>query len=89
MKKVLIVEDDHDIVSLLQLHLSDLECDVSTAYTGTDGLKKIQNNHFDLLILDLMLPGVDGLEICRQVRAAKNYTPILMLSSETQREKKN
>lgn len=84
MKKVLIVEDDLDIVALLQLHLDDLDCKVTTANTGTDGLIAINNKQFDLIILDLMLPGVDGLEICRQVRAAKNYTPILMLTAKAE-----
>lgn len=84
MKKVLIVEDDLDIVALLKLHLDDLDCLVTTANTGTDGLIEIDNKQFDLIILDLMLPGVDGLEICRQVRAAQNYTPILMLTAKAE-----
>lgn len=84
MKKVLIVEDDLDIVALLKLHLDDLDCQVTAAHTGTDGLIEIDNKQFDLIILDLMLPGVDGLEICRQVRAAQNYTPILMLTAKAE-----
>jgi DNA-binding response OmpR family regulator len=84
MKKVLIVEDDIDIVNLLKLHLEDLDCEISTAQTGTEGMESINSNSFDLIILDLMLPGVDGLEICRQVRANKNYTPILMLTAKAE-----
>lgn len=84
MKEVLIVEDDKDIVALLKLHLEDLDCSVHAVYDGNDGLDMVKNGRFDLIILDLMLPSVDGLEICRQVRADKDYTPILMLTAKAE-----
>ncbi len=57
MRKVLIVEDDKDIVELLKSHLKDLQCEVGVAYDGNTGLRKAQENTYDLLILDIMLPG--------------------------------
>ncbi len=81
--RILIVEDDHDIARLVQLHLEDLGCRVEHAADGTSGLRRVENDGFDLVILDLMLPGVDGLEICRRVRARRDYTPVLMLTARS------
>ena len=83
-KRVLIVEDDAEIVSLLQIHLADLECDVSVAYDGDKGLAMGLDHPYDLIILDLMLPGKDGLEICRELRAKEVFTPILMLTARSE-----
>ncbi|MEM7105436.1 MAG: response regulator transcription factor [Bacteroidota bacterium] len=84
MKKVLIVEDDLDIVQLLQIHLKDLDCQVVTAIDGEEGLKHALNGEFDLIILDLMLPKMDGLEVCRKVRAKEVFTPVLMLTAKSE-----
>lgn len=83
-RKVLIVEDDTDIEQLVTLHLKDLGCSVDVATDGEIGLVKALKNKYDLIILDIMLPGVDGLEICKEVRSEKNYTPILMLTSRSE-----
>ena len=83
-KEVLVIEDDSDIVELLRIHLEDLDCNVSTALTGTKGLSLAESGKYDLIILDLMLPELDGLEICRSVRAQKVYTPILMLTARSE-----
>jgi len=83
-KEVLVIEDDPDIVELLRIHLEDLDCHVTKALTGTTGLKQAETNYFDLIILDLMLPELDGLEICKNVRAQKVYTPILMLTAKVE-----
>jgi DNA-binding response OmpR family regulator len=80
-RRVLIIEDDQDIAHLVKLHLEDIDCDVEIATDGKRGLERAQSGEHDLLILDLMLPGIDGLEICRRVRAAADYTPILMLTA--------
>ena len=80
---VLIIEDHPDIAHLLQLHLSDLHCEVHHALDGTSGLPQALANSFDLSILDLMLPGMDGLEICKHLRAQSDYTPILMLTAKS------
>lgn len=82
-KNVLVIEDHADIANLIQLHLADLDCQVELAANGLDGLTKAENQPFDLIILDLMLPGMDGLEICRRIRQHAHYTPILMLTSKT------
>ena len=81
-RNVLVVEDDPDIASLLGLHLQDLGCTVEFAVDGTQGLTRAMGQpDWSLVVLDLQLPGVDGLEICRQVRANAGYTPILMLTA--------
>ena len=84
MKKVLVVEDDHDIVDLLEIHLKDLNCELDKAYDGHTGLQKALSNTYDLIILDVMLPGPDGMEICRKLRAKEIRTPILMLTAKAE-----
>ncbi len=82
-KKILVVEDNRDLAHLLELHLRDLSYGVELAFDGTTGLKKALEGRFDLVILDIMLPGTDGLEICRRLRSQPIYTPILMLTSKS------
>jgi len=82
-RKILIIEDDKDIAHLVQLHLKDTGYEVSVAYDGNAGLDQALSKPHDLIILDLTLPGVDGLEICRRVRYVSPSTPILMLTSRT------
>lgn len=82
-KKILVIEDDEDIASLLGLHLQDLSCEVDLANDGTVGLHNATDKHYDLIILDLMLPGLDGLEVCRQLRSRSVNTPILMLTAKS------
>ena len=81
MSKILIVEDEIAIAELEKdyLELSGFEVEVSN--DGKAGLNKALTEDFDLFILDLMLPGVDGFEICRQIRSEKN-TPIIMVSAK-------
>ncbi len=80
---VLIVEDNPEIADLLTIHLKDLNCEIEISHDGLEGLKKAQENNYDLIILDLMLPGVDGIEICQKIRSKENYTPILMLTAKS------
>lgn len=84
MKKVLIVEDDKDIADLLLLHLKDLECEVQITYDGQSGLEATQKQDYDLIVLDLMLPKMDGLEVCKQIRNQEKYTPIMMLTAKSE-----
>ncbi len=84
MKKVLIVEDDINIVDLLEIHLKDLNCDLTKCHDGLSGMSAIYENKYDLIILDLMLPGMDGLEICRKTRARDIHTPVLMLTAKSE-----
>ena len=80
---VLIVEDQEDIAQLVKLHLKDIDCRVKLAFDGLTGLSEAESKAYDLIILDIMLPGIDGLEICKRLRAKANYTPILMLTSKS------
>jgi DNA-binding response OmpR family regulator len=82
-RKILVVEDNQDLARLLDLHLSDLSYDVDLAFDGAAGWAQITKTAYDLIILDLMLPGIDGLEICRRIRAQPAYTAILMLTSKS------
>jgi len=80
---ILVVEDDPDIGSLVELHLTDAGHRVEIEPNGTRGLERALSGDFELVILDLMLPGVDGLEICRRLRAEKHHIPILMLTARS------
>ena len=82
-KKILIIEDNPDIAQLIQVNLTDANLYVELAADGENGLQMAMNGQYSLLILDLMLPGLDGLEICRRLRAADNSTPILMLTAKS------
>lgn len=84
MKKVLVIEDDRDIVDLLKIHLQDLDCEVDASYDGLEGEQKALNGNYDLIILDIMLPGKDGNAIAQKLRAFDNATPILMLTARTE-----
>ena len=81
MSKILIVEDEAAIADLERDYLELSGFEVEVANDGQTGLDKALNEDYDLVILDLMLPGIDGFEICRKVRAEKN-TPIIMVSAK-------
>jgi len=81
-KTILIIEDNEDMAQLLALHLRDLKYTVKLCFDGTSGLEQITNNQFNLVILDLMLPGCDGLSICKSIRSKPDYTAILMLTAK-------
>ncbi|HKJ71466.1 MAG TPA: response regulator transcription factor [Gammaproteobacteria bacterium] len=82
-RRVLVIEDSRDIADLLVLHLGDLGCETTVAGDGETGLVQAGAAAFDLIILDLMLPGMDGLELCRRLRAEDERTPILMLTAKS------
>ena len=82
-QKVLVIEDEPDISALVKLHLEDIGCDVTQAFDGIVGLAEGEAKPYDLIILDLKLPGLDGLEVCKRLRAKGRYTPILMLTSKS------
>ena len=81
MSRILIIEDEEAIADLEKdyLELSDFEVEIE--HTGDEGLKKALKEDFDLIILDLMLPGMDGFEVCKKIREEKNI-PILMVSAK-------
>ena len=80
---ILVIEDNRDLAKVLKMNLEDLSMDVDLAYDGLAGLTKAESEKYDLIILDLMLPGLDGMDICRRVRSKSVYTPILMLTSKS------
>ncbi len=83
-RKILIIEDDRDITDLIEIHLTDFGFKLKKAYTGDDGLKRAVSETFDLIILDVMLPGLDGAEVCRRIREHDKVVPILMLTARSE-----
>jgi len=82
MKKLLIIEDELDLIKGLKLNLSDEGYDVDWALNGVDGLRKALEEAPDLIILDIMLPELDGLEVCRKLRQKGIDIPIIMLTAK-------
>jgi DNA-binding response OmpR family regulator len=80
---ILVIEDDADIANVVRLHLEDAGYEVTVAADGLQGAAIAGARRFDLLILDLMLPGIDGLEICRRLAGGGERTPILMLTARS------
>ena len=84
-QKILVIEDEDGIVHLINLYLKDAGYTVVVAKDGADGLALHAREHPDLVILDIMLPAIDGFEVCRRIRAWSN-TPILMLTARSGEE---
>lgn len=82
-RRVLLVEDDVQLADLLSLHLRDEGLEVVHCARGDDGLRRFEQGGWDALVLDIMLPGVDGLEICRRARAEPRYTPVIVISARS------
>ena len=82
-RKVLIVEDDPDIARLVQIHLQDIDCEGDIVGDGDQALAACRRGGYQLVVLDLMLPGRDGLSVCRALRSEKAYIPILMLTAKS------
>ncbi|WP_026693683.1 response regulator transcription factor [Peribacillus kribbensis] len=81
-KKVLVVDDEESIITLLQYNLQQSGYDVITAMDGREGLTKASEEEPDMIILDVMLPEMDGIEVCKQLRQQKMDVPILMLTAK-------
>jgi len=86
-KRVLVVDDDRKTVELVKLYLNRDGYRVLTAYDGVEALRLARESHPDLIVLDLMLPGINGLEICRTIRSESDV-PIIMLTARTTDEDK-
>ena len=82
-RRVLVVEDDPDIGRLVTLQLAELDCESKLIADGVTALAEAEAGNYDLVILDLMLPRMDGLQICRRLRTHTRYTPILMLTAKS------
>ncbi len=85
-KKILVVEDERDILQLVKLYLEKEGFRIITAATGTDALKRAKEDSPDLIVLDLMLPEIDGLEVCRRLRSVSETAllPIIMLTAKAE-----
>lgn len=79
----LIIEDESDIANLIQLHLKEVCSDIHWANDGQKGLDQALSKEWDIIILDLRLPTLGGLDICKHIRASNQYTPIIMLTAKT------
>ena len=84
MSKILIIEDDRDIADLIAIHMDDNGHEATKVHDGKEGLLMAMEELHDLIILDLKLPGMDGLEICQKLRMEKVDTPIIMLTSKSE-----
>jgi DNA-binding response OmpR family regulator len=82
-RRILVVEDDADIARLLALHLRDLGHEVDVVGNGLQGLERARSGRYELVILDLMLPQLDGIELCKRLRGAGQDTLVLMLTAKT------
>ena len=82
-RRALIVEDNREIAALVRLHLRDVQCEADIASDGRRGLAFASSRRYDLVVLDLMLPEMDGLALCREIRALPGYVPILMLTAKS------
>ena len=81
-RTILIVEDEPSIVTLIKYNLEKAGFLTDVVYNGEDAIKKIEKSTFDLIVLDLMLPKMDGMEVCKTIRKNNNYIPILMLTAK-------
>lgn len=84
--KVLIAEDEKPVSQVLEIKLSRQGIDVETAYNGSEALEKINKTRFDLILLDLMMPEVDGFEVLKKIQEKKLQTPIFVTSNLSQEE---
>lgn len=79
--KLLLVEDEPNLLSILRKGFAENNNEVSVALDGKTALEMINNYDFDVVVLDIMLPDINGIEICRRLRASKNFVPILLLTA--------
>ncbi len=83
IRNILIIEDEQELAKVLKRHLVDAGFGVQLAFNGATGLRAAESKSFDLVLLDIMLPDIDGLEICRSLRAQRAYTPVMMLTAKS------
>ena len=82
-RHILVVEDERDIAELIALHLADLPADITVASDGPRGLQLALRQPWDAIVLDIRLPGMNGLDLCRELRAKLSHVPILMLTARS------
>ena len=77
MKKIILIEDETSVVSFIKKGLQENGYEISVAFDGLTGAKLVKENDFDLVILDIMLPEMNGLEVCKEIRKTNKHVPIL------------
>ncbi len=82
--RVVIIEDDREISDLVSMNLKDMGLETLQVYNGETGLKQASRGGFDLVILDIMLPGMDGITVCRKLRETDPYIPVMMLTAKAE-----
>ncbi len=82
--RVLVVDDDSDVAELIAIHIRDMDWEVIIASDGKEAIEEIKKNDFDIVLLDLMLPEVDGMEVCRRIREEDPAIPIMAISAKNQ-----
>ncbi len=82
-RRILVVEDERDVAELIALHLADLPADTTLAADGPAGLRLATEQHWDAIVLDIRLPGLNGLDLCRELRARLSHVPVLMLTARS------
>ncbi len=81
MKKIILIEDESSVVSFIKKGLQELDYDVSVAFDGATGIRLVEENAYDMVILDIMLPDINGLEVCKEIRKKNKTIPILFLTA--------
>ncbi|WP_082233617.1 response regulator transcription factor [Halobacillus massiliensis] len=81
-QRILIVDDEESIVTLLQYNIEQAGYETDVAYNGREALEKASSTKFDLIVLDVMLPEMDGMDVCKELRQKQIHTPILMLTAK-------
>ena len=79
---ILLVEDEENLQEALKLNLELEDYEITSSFNGADALEKVRQEHFDLIILDVMLPEIDGISVCETIRLQHNPVPILILSAK-------
>ena len=82
-KSILLIKDEQEIADIMMLHLCDLDCSVTHTSDGIDGLALALKQQWDLILLDLTLPGIDGIDVCQQVRKSNPALPIILVSARS------
>ncbi len=81
MKKIVLIEDESSVVSFIKKGLMEFGYEISVAFDGGTGIKLVEDNDFDMIILDIMLPDINGLEVCKEIRKKNKTVPILFLTA--------
>lgn len=84
MSRILVVEDDKDIAELIAINLENLPAEITTVYEGRNGFLEAASQKYDLILLDIMLPGMNGFDICKELRMNRITTPIIFLTSKSE-----